>query len=62
MQIRMRDLATAAVSLRSPLPKLYHRLFWLWFAFGFPAFASVLAIFWLMIARPALPTAMLGPP
>jgi len=25
-----------------------------WFAFGFPAFASVLAIFWLMIAKPAL--------
>ncbi len=24
----------------------------LWFAFGFPAFAAVAAIFWLMIARP----------
>ena len=24
----------------------------LWFAFGFPAFAAVTAIFWLMIARP----------
>ena len=32
----------------------YHRLFRLWFAFGFPAFAAVLAIFWLMIARPRL--------
>jgi uncharacterized membrane protein len=29
-------------------------LFWTWFAFGFPAFAAVLAIFWLMIARPAM--------
>ncbi|TIQ24017.1 DUF2269 family protein, partial [Mesorhizobium sp.] len=29
-------------------------LFWLWFAFGFPAFAAVLGIFWLMIARPAI--------
>jgi uncharacterized membrane protein len=33
----------------------YHRLFWWWFAFGFPAFAAVLGIFWLMIARPPIP-------
>ena len=30
-------------------------LFRWWFAFGFPAFAAVLAIFWLMIAKPQLP-------
>ncbi|KAB2910958.1 MAG: DUF2269 domain-containing protein [Hyphomicrobiaceae bacterium] len=52
MQMRMRDLAEAAVREGRPLPAEYHRLFRLWFAFGFPAFASVLAIFWLMIARP----------
>jgi uncharacterized membrane protein len=34
------------------LPPAYHRLFWLWFSFGFPAFGAVLAIFGLMIARP----------
>jgi uncharacterized membrane protein len=55
MQVRMRDLATAAAAAAKPLPQLYHRLFWLWFAFGFPAFGAVLAIFWLMIVRPALP-------
>jgi uncharacterized membrane protein len=54
MQMRMRDLAAEAVRQRLPLPNLYHRLFWLWFAFGFPAFAAVLAIFWLMIAKPQL--------
>jgi uncharacterized membrane protein len=54
MQARMRRLAAAAVAERRPLPPLYHRLFRLWFLFGFPAFAAVLAIFWLMIARPAL--------
>jgi uncharacterized membrane protein len=54
MQMRMRDLATAAVAAGAPLPQLYHRLFWLWFAFGFPAFGAVLALFWLMIAKPAL--------
>jgi uncharacterized membrane protein len=51
MQMRMRDLAEAAVRNKAPLPPAYYRLFWCWFAFGFPAFAAVLAIFWLMIAR-----------
>jgi uncharacterized membrane protein len=54
MQTRMRDLAVAADAKGEPLPPLYGRLFWWWFAFGFPAFAAVLAIFWLMIARPSL--------
>jgi uncharacterized membrane protein len=52
MQMRMRDLAAAAARAGEPLPAEYHRLFRLWFAFGFPAFFSVLGIFWLMIARP----------
>jgi uncharacterized membrane protein len=52
MQMRMRDLAVMAARNAAPLPRAYHRIFWLWFAFGFPAFASVVMIFWLMIARP----------
>lgn len=55
MQMRMRDLAEVAMAKGKPLPAQYHRLFWLWFAFGFPAFGAVLAIFWLMITRPVLP-------
>jgi uncharacterized membrane protein len=54
MQMRMRDLAREAVEQGHPLPATYHRLFRLWFAFGFPAFAAVLAIFWLMVAKPAV--------
>ena len=54
MQMRMRDLALAAARDTMPLPAEYHRLFRLWFAFGFPAFVAVLAIFWLMIAKPPL--------
>jgi uncharacterized membrane protein len=54
MQVRMRDLAAAAALSGEALPPLYHRLFRWWFAFGFPAFTAVLAIFWLMIARPEL--------
>jgi uncharacterized membrane protein len=52
MQMRLRDLARAAAAHGGPLPRAYHVLFWWWFAFGFPAFAAVLAILWLMIARP----------
>lgn len=54
MQARMRDLARAAAASGEPLPEAYHRLYRWWFAFGFPAFASVAAIFWLMIARPEI--------
>lgn len=53
MQKRMRDLARAAAAADAPLPPAYHRLYRLWFWFGFPAFAAVLAIIWLMLARPA---------
>jgi uncharacterized membrane protein len=54
MQMRMRDLAVAAARDGRPLPASYHRLFRWWFAFGFPAFAAVLATFWLMIAKPSI--------
>jgi uncharacterized membrane protein len=54
MQMRMRRRAEAAVGNNEPLPADYHRFFRWWFAFGFPAFAAVLAIFWLMIAKPDL--------
>lgn len=56
MQIQMRDLAIAAAANGTPLPARYHRLFWSWFACGFPAFGAVLAIFWLMIAKPSIGT------
>lgn len=54
MQSRMRSLARDAAAAGTELPPLYHRLFRWWFAFGFPAFTAVLAIFWLMIARPEI--------
>lgn len=52
MQWRMRDLARAAAASGQALPATYHRLFRLWFAFGFPAFAAVVAIIWLMLTKP----------
>lgn len=52
IQVRMRDLALAAEAGGVPLPPRYHRLFQVWFALGIPAFACMLAILWLMLARP----------
>jgi uncharacterized membrane protein len=52
LQMRMRDLARQAVESGRPLPPLYHRCYRWWFALGWPAFAGVLAIFWLMIFKP----------
>jgi len=54
MQMRMRDLAAEAKAQGLPLPRSYYRLFHSWFAFGFPGFAAVLAIFWLMVTRPTI--------
>jgi uncharacterized membrane protein len=54
MQMRMRDFACDAAFPGNQLSKRYHRLFWLWVGCGFPAFEAVLAIFWLMIAKPSI--------
>ena len=53
IQMRLRRLAEAAVAAGEPLPAAYDRLFRIWFMLGFPAFAAVLAIVWLMVAKPA---------
>ena len=52
MQIEMRDLARAAVVSGAALPPRYFTLFNRWFLFGIPGFGSVMAILWLMIAKP----------
>jgi uncharacterized membrane protein len=52
LQIRMRDLAEAAVAA-GELPSRYRALARLWFWLGWPAFLSMLGIFWLMITKPA---------
>ena len=52
IQMRMRDLANEAAINGKPLPDRYRRLFRIWFALGWPAFAGVIAIFVLMIWQP----------
>ncbi len=54
IQTQLRDLAATAVRNRTALPERYHRLFRIWFWLGWPAFAGVIAIYVLMIWKPAL--------
>jgi uncharacterized membrane protein len=54
MQHQMRNLARVAAERGEPLSARYHRLYRAWFLAGFPAFFAVLAILWLMIARPSI--------
>jgi len=54
IQAKLRNLAQQAAQSSLPLPVAYHRLYRIWFACGFPAFISVLAIFWLMLPKPGL--------
>ena len=53
MQLRMRDLAADAAATNTSLPPAYFQLWRLWFAFGFPAFAAVIVIIWLMVTKPS---------
>jgi len=52
VQLKLRDLAIAARDTGRPLPAQYRRLFRVWFWLGWSAFAGVIAIFALMIAKP----------
>jgi uncharacterized membrane protein len=52
IQIRLRNLAREAEAAGKPLPPAYHRLFRARFILGWPAFAAVVAIIGLMIAKP----------
>lgn len=54
LQIRIRDLAAIAVANATPLPPEVHRAFRLWFILGWPAFAALILVFWLMVTKPPL--------
>jgi uncharacterized membrane protein len=60
LQIRMHRMAAAALVRGEPLPLRYHHYARLWFALGWPAFLGVLAIFWLMVAKPDLSLTLAG--
>lgn len=52
IQHRLRDLAIESIDRE--LTSEFRRLYRIWFLCGFPAFLSVLAILWLMVARPVI--------
>ncbi len=52
LQIRIRDMAETAVQVHNDLPPLYYRYMKYWFWLGWPAFISVLIIFYLMVFKP----------
>ena len=51
-QWRMVQLAERAAEEGASLPPAYHRLFRAWFILGWPAFAGVIGIYALMVAKP----------
>jgi uncharacterized membrane protein len=53
LQIRMRNLAQRAAAEHVDLPPAFRRCFIAWFALGVPALGAFLAIFYLMVAKPA---------
>lgn len=54
LQIRIRDLAAKALEDNTGLPQQATRYFRIWFALGWPAFAALMVVFWLMVNRPDL--------
>ena len=52
MQIRMRDMARAAAAAGTALPERYWRYLRRWVALGVVAFAALVVVFYLMVAKP----------
>ena len=52
LQIRCRDLAIAALESNTALPQKYQSYFVAWVILGFPAFLSLILIFYLMANNP----------
>jgi uncharacterized membrane protein len=53
MQMRMRDMARQAASSDAELPARYWRFLRWWVALGIVAFLALVAVFYLMVAKPA---------
>jgi uncharacterized membrane protein len=53
LQIQASRMARRAVEQQQSLPPRYFRVMRWWFWLGWPAFLSVIGIFWLMVMKPA---------
>jgi uncharacterized membrane protein len=54
LQVAFRRQAELAASVAA-LPEHFHRWFRYWFVLGAAAFAAVIGIYWLMVAKPLSP-------
>jgi uncharacterized membrane protein len=54
MQMKMRDMAILASGAGTPLPPRYWRFLRVWVGLGVVAFSALVAVFFLMVAKPAL--------
>ncbi|MBY6048128.1 DUF2269 family protein [Vannielia litorea] len=54
LQIGIRNAARTAAATGQPLPASALRAYRIWFALGWPAFAALTAVFWLMVSKPQL--------
>ena len=52
IQLELRNMLEQSEQSGLPLPPRYQRLFNWWFLLGWPAFAALLSIFYLMVAKP----------
>ncbi len=52
LQYRMRDMAQIAQANETPLPPLYYKYMRIWFWLGWPAFISLVTVFFLMVFKP----------
>lgn len=53
LQIKIRNIAISALDTQTPLPPRYSIYFKWWFTLGWPAFISLLLVFYFMIMKPA---------
>lgn len=53
LQMKMRDVAAEAMQQATPLPAQFWRYFRAWVVLGIPAFFAFIAVFYLMVVKPA---------
>ena len=52
IQIQLKRMLVESVESRTELPEQYFRYFKLWFVLGWPAFAGLVVVFFLMVMKP----------
>ncbi len=54
LQIQMHKIARQCLIQKQPLPQQYYRYYRNWFILGWPAFVSLIAVYYFMVAQPTL--------